>query len=188
MSPFNTANVIGWFDNFHNTSEQRNEYDFLSNFFEGAPLHDGFWSYLTGEHMFAAYKTRNLEHFHRIRQALDAQEAKSMGRACPLREDWEVVKYDVMRLVLSVKFTLNREEGERLLATGDALLVEGTWWADKVWGVDLNTDRHAEVQQRPGRNWLGALLMARRAELRAEQVTRVPFSYDHIARFARGQA
>lgn len=179
--------VIAWFDNFHDTEDDRNTFDFLSNFFWGAPLHDGFRTFETGEHMFAAYKTLDVTWFERIRAAADPQEAKSLGRACPLRPDWEVVKYDVMRFVLSLKFTLGREEGQRLLRTADAMLVEGTWWGDTVWGVDLNKDRAATPQQRPGRNWLGALLMARRAELRAEQAGVEPFSYEHTARFARGQ-
>lgn len=185
---FNTPEVIAWFDNFHDTDGDRNEYDFLSNFFFGAPLHDGFRTYETGEHMFAAYKTFNRDQHDAIRNAVDPNEAKALGRTCDLRADWEVVKLDVMRFVLSLKFTLDREEGQRLLRTGDALLVEGTWWKDRVWGVDLDTDKHAAPQQRPGRNWLGALLMARRAELRAEQFGIEPFSYEHTARFARGQA
>lgn len=188
MHPLNTPHVIAWFDDFEDSETDRNGYRCLSNFFEGQPINDGFRSYPTGEHMFAAYKAANRQGHDRIAAALDAQEAKSLGRAVPLRGDWEIVKYDVMRLVLSLKFTLDREEGRILLETGDALLVEGTWWGDRVWGVDLNTDKHATPQQRPGRNWLGVLLMARRAELRAQQFGIPPFDYAHTARFARGQA
>lgn len=186
MNPMNTGHVIAWFDNFHDTEEDRNGFDFLSNFFWGAPINDYFRTFVTGEHMFAAYKTFDGDWFERIRSAADPQEAKSLGRSCPLRPDWEVVKYDVMRYVLACKFQLSREEGRKLLETGDALLVEGTYWGDKVWGVDLNTDRAAEPQRRPGRNWLGALLMARRAELRAENAGVPPFAYTETARFAWG--
>ncbi len=189
MNPMNTEGVIAWFDNFHDTEDDRNGYDFLSNFYWDTPIHDGFRTFQTGEHMFAAYKTFNFEQFETIRAAADPQEAKSLGRACDLREDWEIVKYDVMRFVLACKFALGRPEANLLLNTGDALLVEGTYWGDKVWGVDLNTDRAATPQARPGRNWLGALLMARRAELRAEVMHGIePFSYAHVSRFARGRA
>jgi predicted NAD-dependent protein-ADP-ribosyltransferase YbiA (DUF1768 family) len=61
--------------------------------------------------------------------------------------------------VLARKFHPAREEAQMLLDTGDAQLVEGTYWHDQVWGVDITTGI--------GRNWLGTLLMARRAELRA---------------------
>lgn len=44
--------------------------------------------------------------------------------------------------------------------TGHGLLIEGTYWDDRIWGVDmLHPDR-------PGETWLGVLLMARRADLR----------------------
>lgn len=185
---FNSDNVIAWFDDFDDTAEQRNQYRFLSNFYQGEPLNDGYWSYLTGEHMFAAYKTKNGAQFHEIRNAYDPNEAKALGRACDLRPDWETRKYDVMRWVLATKFTLVREEGAMLLDTGDALLVEGTWWADRVWGVDLGTNKFAAPQHRPGRNWLGALLMARRAELRAEKLGVLPFDYALTGLFAQGRA
>lgn len=187
-NPLNQPGVIAWFDDFHDSEDDRNQFAFLSNFWWGEPLHDGYREYPTGEHMFAAYKTRDRVQHDRIASAVDCNEAKALGRACNLRHDWEIVKYDVMRFVLSLKFTLDRQEGLRLLETGDALLVEGTFWGDRVWGVDLTKDRHADPQQRPGRNWLGTLLMARRAELRAEYAGIVPFSYEHTARFSRGQA
>jgi ribA/ribD-fused uncharacterized protein len=175
--------VITWFDDFHGPNPHR----FLSNFYEGEPLHDGFRAYLTGEHMFAAYKTLDRQQHEMIAAAADAQEAKHLGRTVDLRPDWEVVKYDVMRFVLALKFALGREEATWLLETGDMLLVEGTYWGDTVWGVDLNKDRHSPEHLRPGRNWLGSLLMARRAELRAEVAGVPAFDYSHVARFSRGQ-
>lgn len=186
-NPMNTPHVIAWFDNFHDTETERNEYDFLSNFYVDISIWDGFRTFMSGEHMFAAYKTYDYNQFEAIRNAYDPQEAKSLGRSCDLRDDWEVVKYDVMRFVLACKFASGRDESAKLLATGDALLVEGTYWGDRVWGVDLNADRAGAPQVRPGRNWLGALLMARRAELRAEQSGIEPFSYALVSRFARGR-
>jgi len=48
----------------------------------------------------------------------------------------------------------------RLLATGDAELVEGTTWGDVTWGIDLNTGE--------GENHLGKLLMELRTRYRKE--------------------
>lgn len=188
--------VISYFDSF----EGPNEYAFLSNFWQGAaPLHFKGRTYATGEHMFQAFKARNRHDHEVIAASPSAAEAKANGRhLLRLRPDWERVKYDVMRLVLATKFAKGREEAPLLLATGDALLIEGTQWGDRVWGVDLKAARKAlenmgegpvwqpgegwEVA--PGRNWLGVLLMARRAELVGEMRGLVTFSYGETASFA----
>lgn len=190
----NTEAIVMWFDDLGSGNE---EHRFLSNFYEhGAPLtfegvtwkallescnvdlskvgensfHKaypdmGLIEFATGEHAFAAFKFWGTDwtHFRDIVEAPGPNPAKSLGRSRrhPLRKDWEVVKYDVMCAVTRAKYAINRAESAMLLATGDKMLVEGTWWGDDVWGVDLKT------QGLPGRNWLGTILMARRAELRA---------------------
>jgi len=193
-----TPAVISYFDTF----EGDNEWAFLSNFYVGQPIIARPYTYLTGEHMFQAYKATSKEDHLRVVASPTPGEAKANGKhLLRLRLDWEMVKYDVMRLVLAYKFTLERDEGHRLLETGDALLVEGTTWGDRVWGVDLKEGVKAATRSHPhgvaaldepahawayapGRNWLGALLMARRAELRAE-LFGVRFSYSQVALFAR---
>lgn len=192
--------VISNFDSF----DGANEWAFLGNFYIGeAPLTFRGRSYQTGEHMFQAFKARNKADHERIAGQIGPHEAKAEGRhLLRLRPDWERVKYDVMRLVLATKFRLEREEGPLLLATGDALLVEGTMWGDRVWGVDLRAGRKRwhevhEVptedgsweagegwEQAPGRNWLGVLLMARRCELLAQTRDPRTFDYRETARFA----
>jgi ribA/ribD-fused uncharacterized protein len=177
--------VISNFDDF----EGANEYRFLSNFYVGAPLRYRARTYASGEHMFQAFKARTPEDHDMINAGATPGEAKANGRHyLRLRPDWEWVKFDVMRVVLRTKFAPGREEYALLAATGDALLVEGTAWGDRVWGVDLKAGRkHWEDtdarhpggtprnwepgepwQSSPGRNWLGVLLMARRAEIAAE--------------------
>lgn len=200
--------LISWFDDLGSGNDQT---DFLSNFYEGAPivlpgvtwsevieqisantLADAredilteLWAILdldassftptgpvefpTGEHAFAAMKAWNTDWlaFARMATAPTPGAVKAIGRSCKLREDWEVVKLDVMAATVRAKFTLDREEGQRLLETGDALLIEGTFWGDDVWGVDLK-GRDATTSW--GSNWLGTLLMARRAELRAQSL------------------
>lgn len=170
--------VIAYFDDF----EGENEWAALSNFWQGTPLHLGPYTYATGEHMFQALKARNKADHNRVMAAATPAEAKAYGkRMLHLRPDWELVKFDVMRLVLRLKFAPGREEHGVLLRTEDAYLVEGTTWGDVVWGVDLRKGREIiAIQQQcrpedvspveawpfsPGLNWLGTLLMARRAEL-----------------------
>lgn len=151
--------LITNFDDF----DGPNQYRFLSNFYIGEPLHVFEWDWMTGEHAFAGMKTNDLDERRSIQQAVSPGAAKSLGRKVKLRDDWEEVKYDVMMAVVRTKFTMSRDEGFLLLATKNALLVEGTGWGDHVWG----TTHHGHLPNAQGRNWLGTMLMARRAELRA---------------------
>lgn len=156
--------AITYFDSF----EGYNPNEFLSNFYVGVePLRLYGKTYLTGEHLYQALKAPTEKIHEKIRKAKSPGTAKARGQTCRLRDDWEEIKYDAMRLTLKIKFTEYREEGDLLLQTGDALLIEGTDWGDKVWGVERSDDRFDDWR---GRNWLGALLMARRAELRAERL------------------
>ncbi len=136
------------------------EHDFLSNF-HPSPLALATGDVVpTVEHAYQAYKTHvNSIEFERIVHASTPGEAKRLGRAVTLRPDWEAVKLDVMRWLLALKFMPGSALGARLLATGDRALVEGNSWGDVYWGVCDGI----------GRNWLGHLLVARRAELRAEE-------------------
>jgi len=181
-------NVISWFDDFEAPD---NEWRVLSNFYVGEPIHFHLAGVvaLTGEHFFQAMKARTGVDFRKILASATPGEAKANGRhLLRIRPDWERVKYDVMRVTLGLKFTLAREEGLRLLATEDALLIEGTHWGDKVWGVALPKDEEhpgAAWASSPGRNWLGLLLMARRAELVAELAGAGKFDYAETLDFIR---
>lgn len=185
--------VISYFDDFQGD----NEWHALSNFYQGAPIRVGPYAFPTGEHFFQAMKATSNRDFRKVIACATPGEAKAEGQhMLRLRPDWERVKYDVMAWVLAEKFSPGRHEATVLLATGDALLVEGTTWGDRVWGVDLKAGRKLmarpseEVWERgepwfsPGRNWLGRLLMARRAELVAASKGNA-FDYTEVAAFAR---
>lgn len=187
--------VISYLDCF----EGENEWGALSNFYQGSPIHYGPYAFATGEHFFQAMKAPNKRGLMRVVACATPGEAKAQGKhMLDLRPDWERVKYDVMALVLAKKFELGRDEAAVLLATGDALIVEGNTWGDQVWGVDLKQARRLAAPKAPGeafepgepwhfapgRNWLGRLLMARRAELMAA-IKGNAFDYDEVAAFAR---
>jgi len=121
----------------------RNEYAFLSNFYE----HDG---RITAEHLFQSMKCAVPWWQLYILDAPNPAEAKKRGRQAPMREDWEDIKLRVMESILLMKFRPGSEMLTRLLSTGDAELIEGNWWGDKYWGVCDGT----------GFNHLGKLLMA----------------------------
>lgn len=110
------------------------------------------------ENLYQAAKSDNLAERKRILAASPA-DAKVLGQRCSLIDGWDDRKYAVMEACIDAKFAPGRIETAALLLTRDAALVEGTWWNDRVWGVDL-TD-----PDRPGRNLLGSMLMNRRALL-----------------------
>lgn len=134
--------------------EFKGKYGWLSNFFEES---DG----LTLEHRFQAAKTRDFSERQQILKAPTPSKAKYHGRSCTLREDWEDIKNDVMLDLLREKFK-DPELAKLLLDTGDEILVEGNWWNDRYWGVDLKTGE--------GENVLGRMLMRVRLDLRESVV------------------
>lgn len=139
--------------------EFEGEYRFLSNFWP-SPMRV-FNAVLnevvivpTVEHGYQAEKTLDPVAHAKILRAGTPKGAKAEGKHAPLRADWESIKLDRMRFWLQLKFDIP-ELRTRLLATGDAELVESNWWNDSFWGVCRGE----------GENWLGRLLMERRGYL-----------------------
>lgn len=129
------------------------DYRWLSNFFVEK-------NGKTGEHLFQSFKTNDQAEGAAILAAATPGEAKGLGRRCTLRADWEERKEDFMSRVLHFKFFGDPELGAKLLATGDAELIEANTWNDRYWGVDRDTGI--------GKNRLGVLLMETRDRLREE--------------------
>lgn len=125
--------------------EFRGEYAFLSNFYETDIYCWGF-KYRNAEAAFQAMKDP-LQASAFV--GLDAKAAKQLGRKVNLRKDWEQLKEDFMFTVCYAKFTQNIELAEKLVATGDKLLIEGNTWGDVEWGVCNGK----------GKNLLGNILM-----------------------------
>lgn len=110
----------------------------------------------TVEHGFHAFKTHDPVIRKQILQAPNPAKAKQLGRAVPLRPDWEEVKEGVMLDLLRVKFS-ERFYQMLLVRTGKAYLEETNTWKDRYWGVDGY-----------GLNRLGHLLMQVRSEIQCE--------------------
>ncbi len=132
---------------------------FLSNFYY-ADLTIGEYTYPTLEHAYQARKTRSLRWQERIRRAPTPKVAKRLGYQVPLRADWENIKLQLMKDLIRQKFATDTHPAltAKLLATGDALLVEGNTWGDRFWGVDRAIGL--------GLNHLGRILMDMREEVR----------------------
>lgn len=128
---------------------------YLSNFSRhGFGIAGVYWP--TVEHHFQAQKAAGTQYEERIRRAYTPKDAKRMGRAVPLRPDWDAVKDDVMRRAVEAKFAAHEDLVDRLLATGDEELIEAAP-GDYYWGAGGDGT---------GLNKLGHILMAVRAELR----------------------
>lgn len=87
-------------------------------------------------------------------------QAKRLGRKIKLREGWDDHKVEVMLWLLRQKFAQGSELAQKLLGTGDEMLVEGNNWHDRYWGV-CSCRRCSSC----GENVLGVLLMQVRDEL-----------------------
>jgi ribA/ribD-fused uncharacterized protein len=132
---------------------------FLSNFHPGHVALDNV-RYDTVEHAFQAAKTLDSRERQQVRLAETPGKAKKLGRKVTLRDDWELIKIDVMEDFVRQKFTRHPDLKQQLLDTGDAEIEEGNTWRDTFWGVDLKTGQ--------GENWLGKILMKVREELKGE--------------------
>lgn len=131
-------------------------FQFLSNFYE-APVEYGGLTFGNNEAAFQAQKCLTREEKLRFTE-LPPGKSKHLGRHVPLRPDWEKVKVGIMEEIVRAKFMQNPELAEKLLATGDKVIVEGNTWGDTCWGVDSRTGQ--------GENHLGKILMKIREELR----------------------
>ena len=114
-------------DDFHG------DFLFLSNFYE----HEFWWNGLfwkSSEHAYQASKTLNEAWVTKIQHAKTPGESKKLGRQCPYRDDWDEIKLLTMYRILEAKFE-DRRMRQMLLATEDAILIEGNTWGDTFWGV-----------------------------------------------------
>lgn len=140
-------------------------YAFLSNFYPSPVEYislDGQKQVAPSvEHAYQASKATELRHELAILNSPTMGGAKRRGRQIKIRPDWEQVKVQVMYEFVLKKFSVP-ELKEKLLATGDAELVEGNHWHDNYWG-----DCHCErCKNTPGKNKLGGTLMLVRERLK----------------------
>ena len=133
------------------------EYFFLSNFYKHPITYEDIY-YQHTEAAFQAAKTLDPVLRRKISEFASPGKAKRAGRKLVLRDGWEEMKVQVMEDVLRLKFA-DPFLRSRLLATGDAELIEGNNWGDTVWGSVKTYNG-----EWTGQNLLGKLLMKLRSE------------------------
>ena len=134
--------------------EFQGEFRFLSNFWQCSVLYEGI-HFPSSENAFQAAKTLNMD----ARKLFSLKEvtpsmSKHLGRVITLRPNWDTIRLTVMDEVLAAKFT-DQELRDKLIATGEAELIEGNNWGDTFWGVCNGK----------GSNFLGKSLMNLRKKL-----------------------
>lgn len=137
----------------------RDKYLFLSNFSQARIKYNGL-EFKNSEAAFQAQKVLDVEEQLPFTQ-MSPKEAKRRGKQVKLRPDWEDVKDGIMEEIVRAKFSQNVNLRSKLLATGDATLIEGNTWNDRYWGVDAKTGE--------GQNRLGKILMKIRSEFQEEK-------------------
>lgn len=148
------------------------EFRFLSNFWyseievgsiswPNGPRPDGrplisYHSYATVEHAYQVMKLTNEEERRQVREATTPGRAKRVAyKMATFREDWDEVKVDIMRLLVTIKFSTHKDLAEMLVLTHPHELEETNHWGDVFWGVCDGV----------GENQLGKILMDVRDEL-----------------------
>ncbi len=87
----------------------------------------------TVEHAYQASKAESEIDRVSILEVETPGAAKRLGRKIPVRDDWDQIKPLVMLTLLRRKYT-RPDMMEKLLATGDQILIEGNDWGDTFWG------------------------------------------------------
>lgn len=140
----------------------RDEFFFLSNMFL-CPITVWGDAFATSEHAYQCAKFPAGEFRDRVKKANTPKSAKwlasRLGR--PYRLDGHAERrFELMLEIIRAKFS-SPAMAEKLLATGDRVLIEGNTWGDRRWGCVQAKDGTWR-----GRNWLGEILMQVREELR----------------------
>lgn len=134
------------------------EFRFLSNFWPCLVEYNEI-TFPSVEHAYQAAKSSNPAEQKVLSVMRTPGEAKRRGRVIDLRPDWERMKVAIMTYLVYQKFSSNPPLRKKLLATGDAELIEGNTWGDRYWGVYAGE----------GRNQLGKILMFVRQSLREDE-------------------
>jgi len=135
----------------------RGEYGWLSNFAD-CPIELNGITYPSVENAYMSCKSSDSQ-WKLFCRDNDASTVKKKSKEIELRKGWDNIKLTAMKHCLFAKF-YQEPFKSRLLATGDQNIVEGNYWNDTFWGVDLKQNPNV------GENHLGRLIMEVRKVIR----------------------
>lgn len=122
----------------------KNEFAFLSNMYPCIIEDKNGRTWLCAESAYQACKSKQYNEFIH----LNGYEAKKLAKQLPLRDDWDLVKLNLMEAIVLAKFSQNASLRVKLLST-KGLIQEDNTWGDTYWGVCKGR----------GENHLGLILM-----------------------------
>lgn len=133
------------------------EYSFLSNSYNNSICYKG----VIYDNAESAYQSCKLKlKFDRLQfRNLSGEGARVLGRKIPLREDWEEIKFTIMREIIENKFKYNPVLKIKLKETGEKKLIKTNYEHDNFWG----NCKCSECEGIVGLNNLGKILMIVRA-------------------------
>lgn len=126
------------------------EYEFLSNYYI-SPIMLNFGTFPTVAHYYQSSKTKDREWFHKISHAETAHLAEHLGKKCPIRETWSLLKDSFMMKAIRYKFSKNQELKKKLIDTEKSIIIYCNDLEQSYWGYDI---KHGY-----GQNRLGQILM-----------------------------
>ncbi len=135
--------------------EFEGNFAWMSNFSDHSFRDEDGVLWRTVEHYYQAMKTINMVDRGRIWSISTPGQAKRIGQEVALRDNWDDLKFDFMTNGVMLKFLQNKGIAELLDSTKGYSLIEGNWWHDNIWG-DCNCPK---CENKPGKNWLGKILM-----------------------------
>lgn len=143
-----------WTEHLPDKLEYKGKYiaNWFSNMLPSLIVINGL-GYESVENFYQSMKTFDKHKREEIRLATPSG-SKYLARKIKLRGDWRLIKEFYMKQALEEKFKIP-EWRDKLLATGDSIIVEWNNWNDKEWGATLDGI---------GNNKLGIMLMNIREE------------------------
>lgn len=133
----------------------KDPYGFMGNYYKARFFVYGRW-WDWSEAPYQAAKTSVQSEIDEIWSAKKANDTRLLGQKVTMRPDWDQVKRQVMKEVVTAKFLQHPELLKQLMETGDEELIEDSP-VDWYWGCGADGT---------GQNMLGKVLMEIRTELR----------------------
>jgi ribA/ribD-fused uncharacterized protein len=134
------------------------KYYLLSNFYPCPIEYEGL-VYRSNEAAYQASKSTDPEVRESFTRVKNGGEARTAGQTIYLRQNWDQIKYEIMKDINRIKYSEPEMKGF-LLGTGDQYIQEGNNHQDFYYGCCLIDGKWV------GENNLGKILMEIREELR----------------------
>lgn len=151
---------------------QENEYSYMSNWYKTS-FEYGMRTYNCVEQYMMYQKAAIFKMWDIAEEIMNTDDPATMQKLGRTKSEnfdakvWEDTCYEVVKCGVLHKFEQNKELREKLLSTGQSILVECAG-SDTKWGIGINIrdDSWKNVANWKGRNLLGRALMEVREELR----------------------